>query len=106
MLAAPTYEGITFHATGPVSVTQEQLAEAASGAAGVPIAFKPLTGQEATAGLTAAGLPPFLVDVLSRFQQAGSEGAFDLVSGDIARLTGRPAQAATDFVTEALRAQH
>jgi NAD(P)H dehydrogenase (quinone) len=104
VLAAPKYEGITFHATGPVSVTQEQLAEAAGRAAGVPIAFKPLTAPEATAGLTAAGLPPFLVDVLGRFQQAGSEGAFDLVSGDIARLTGRPAQAATDFVAEALRA--
>jgi NAD(P)H dehydrogenase (quinone) len=103
ILAATGHEGVTFHGTGPVSVTQAQLAEAASRATGRPVAFAPLTQEEATAGLTAAGLPPFLVDVLSRFQRAGREGAFDLVSGDIERLTGRKATPATDFVANALQ---
>jgi NAD(P)H dehydrogenase (quinone) len=102
ILGATGHEGVTFHGTGPVSVTQAQLADAASRGTGKPVTFKSLTPEEATAGLTAAGLPPFLVDVLSRFQRAGREGAFDLVSGDIERLTGRKPTAATDFVANAL----
>jgi NAD(P)H dehydrogenase (quinone) len=104
ILAATGHEGVTFHGTGPVSVTQADLAQAASLGSGRPVTFKPLTPEEATAGLTAAGLPPFLVDVLSRFQRAGRDGAFDLVSGDIERLTGRKPTAATDFVANAFRA--
>ena len=84
-------------------VTQEQLAAAVSKAMGVPIRFHPLNTEAAAAGLAAAGLPTFLVDVLSRFQQAGREGAFDFVSGDIARLTGKPPRLATDFVAEMLK---
>lgn len=102
VLGSNGHEGVTFHGTGPATVTQAQLADAASRAAGRPVRFMPLGKQEAEAGLAAAGLPPFLVDVLSRFQQAAREGAFDLVSGDIARLTGRAPQLATDFVAAAL----
>jgi hypothetical protein len=40
----------------------------------------------------------------SSVRSRASIGSFDLVSGDIARLTGRPAQAATDFAADALRA--
>jgi NAD(P)H dehydrogenase (quinone) len=103
VLAASGHAGMTFHATGPASMTHAQLAEAASRATGKPVRFSALTQDEAVAGLTAAGLPPLLVDVISRFQRAGREGAFDLVSGDIARLTGRAPGAAGDFVAKALR---
>jgi NAD(P)H dehydrogenase (quinone) len=103
VLGADGHAGVTFHGTGPTSVNQAQLAEAASRAMGVPIRYQPLDREASAAGLAAAGLPPFLVDVLGRFQQAGREGAFDLVSGDIARLTGTPPKSATDFVAEQLK---
>jgi len=103
VLGSEGHEGVTFHGTGPASVNQAQLAEAASRAIGVPIRYQPLDKDASAAGLAAAGLPPFLVDVLSRFQQAGREGAFDLVSGDIARLTGKPPRLATEFVAEMLK---
>jgi NAD(P)H dehydrogenase (quinone) len=102
VLAADGHEGVTFHGTGPASVDQAQLAAAASRAMGVPIRYQPLDREASAAGLAAAGLPPFLVDVLARFQQAGRDGAFDLVSGDIGRLTGQPPKLATDFVAETL----
>jgi NAD(P)H dehydrogenase (quinone) len=101
VLGAPGHDGVTYHATGPASVTAAQLAEAASRATGTPINFVSQTPEEATKGLAAAGLPAFLVDVIGRFQQAGRDGAFDLVSGDIERLTGRKATLATDFVGRA-----
>ena len=103
VLGSDGHAGVTFHGTGPASVNQAQLADAASRAMGVPIRYQPLDREASAAGLAAAGLPPFLVDVLGRFQQAGREGAFDLVSGDIARLTGTPAKSATDFVAEKLK---
>jgi hypothetical protein len=43
-----------------------------------------------------------LVDVLMRSTRAGAAGAFDLVTGDIERLSGRRAQSALDFVATVL----
>jgi NAD(P)H dehydrogenase (quinone) len=66
------------------------------------VRFVALSEEQARAGLTAAGLPPPLVDVLSRFQRAMRDGAFDLVTGDIERLTGRQATPATAYLARAL----
>lgn len=104
ILATPGHEGVTYHGTGPASISRAQLAEAASRAAGTPVRYVPLSIEDATARLAAAGLPPALVDVLSRFQRAARDGAFDLVSGDIERLTGRKPTLATDFLARVLRA--
>jgi NAD(P)H dehydrogenase (quinone) len=102
ILGTPGHEGITYHGTGPAAVSQAQLAEAASRAAGRPVRFVALNEAQAAAGLAAAGLPPALVDVLSRFQRAMRDGAFDLVTGDIERLTGRKATPVTDYLARAL----
>jgi len=97
-------EGVTFHATGSESVTYAQIAAAVSQAAGRPIRFIPMTPAQTEAGFKAAGLPPALIDVLVRVDRAGRDGAFDLVTGDIARLTGTPARSPIDFLLGALQA--
>jgi NAD(P)H dehydrogenase (quinone) len=102
VLTSPGHEGVTYHATGPVSVTHAEIAAAVSRAAGKAIQFSPLTLEQWQAGLAAAGVPPVLIEVLSRSQRAGSAGAFDLVTGDIGRLTGRPAQSALEFLANLL----
>jgi NAD(P)H dehydrogenase (quinone) len=102
VLTTSGHEGITYHATGPVSVTHAEVAAAVSRAAGKPVQFSPLTLEQWQAGLVTAGLPPALVDVLTRSQRAGSAGAFDLVTGDIGRLTGRRSQSALEFVSTVL----
>jgi NAD(P)H dehydrogenase (quinone) len=102
VLTTPGHQGITYHATGPVSVTHADVAGAASRAAGKPIQFSGLSLDQWQAGLTAAGLPSMLVDVLMRSTRAGAAGAFDLVTGDIERLSGRRAQSALDFVATVL----
>jgi NAD(P)H dehydrogenase (quinone) len=102
VLTTSGHEGITYHATGPVSVTHDEVAAAVSRAAGKPVPFSPLTLEQWQAGLAAAGLPPVLVDVLTRSQRAGSAGAFDLITGDIERLSGRRAQSALEFVSTVL----
>ncbi len=102
VLTTSGHEGITYHATGPVSVTHAEVAAAVSRAAGKPVQFSPLTLEQWQAGLVTARLPPALVDVLTRSQRAGSAGAFDLVTGDIGRLTGRRSQSALEFVSTVL----
>jgi NAD(P)H dehydrogenase (quinone) len=104
ILATAGHEGVTYHATGPESVTQEQIAVAISQAAGREIAFSPMSEGQQRAGLEAAGLPPFIVNPILGFQAALRAGAFDLVTGDVARLAGRPASSAAEFLAHTLAA--
>jgi NAD(P)H dehydrogenase (quinone) len=103
ILTTPGHDGITYHATGPVSITQEEIADTIAKASGKPIAFKEMTAAEQRAGLEAAGLPPALVTGIAGFQAALRAGAFDLVTGDIARLSGKAAESPVEFLSRALR---
>ena len=104
ILTTPGHEGITYHATGPVSITQAEVAAAIAKAGGKPVAFKEMTVAEQRSGLEAAGLPPVLVTGIVGFQAALRAGAFDLVTGDVARLSGNAAESPFDFLSRALRA--
>jgi NAD(P)H dehydrogenase (quinone) len=94
--------GITYHATGPVSVTQLEIAQLIEKAVGKPIAFLAISEAEQRAGLEAAGLPPAVASVIVGFQAALRTGAFDLVTGDVARLSGKPAESPLQFLVRAL----
>lgn len=107
ILCTPGHVGITYHATGPVSVTQPEIAEAIAKATGKPIPFLAIPEAQQRAGLEAAGLPPFVVDTILGFQAALRAGAFDLVTGDVARLSGKAAESPLQFFARALgRATH
>jgi len=97
------HEGVTYHATGPESVTHEQIADGVSKALGKPIRYVPQTPVQSEDGLVAAGVSPPIVDVLMRSQRAGRNGAFDLVTADIQRISGRSAQSPIDFIVRALQ---
>jgi NAD(P)H dehydrogenase (quinone) len=64
ILATPGHEGVTYHASGPESVTHAQIAAGVSKALGKPIRYTPRTPEQSEASLVAAGLPPPIVDVL------------------------------------------
>ena len=102
ILCTPGHIGITYHATGPVSVTQPELADAMAQATGKPISFQAISEEQQRAGLEAAGLPPFVVNTILGFQAGLRAGAFDLVTGDVARLSGKAAQSPVQFLTRAL----
>jgi len=103
ILTTPGHDGITYHATGPFSVSQPEIANAISRASGKQVSFTALTEAEQRAGLEAAGLPPFLVNIFFGFQAALRAGAFDLVTGDIERLSGTRAESVPDFLTRSLK---
>lgn len=106
ILCTAGHAGITYHATGPVSVTQEEIADAMAKAAGKPIAFAEMSEEQQRAGLTAAGLPPAFVNSIAGFQAALRAGAFDLVTGDVARLSGKAAVSPFEFLSRALGASN
>jgi NAD(P)H dehydrogenase (quinone) len=104
ILATPGHEGITYHATGPVSISQAEIAEIAGEIAGKPVRFEPMTEAQQRANLSAVGLPPNLVNTFAGFQAALRAGAFDLVTGDVGRLTGKPAESPVAFFARTLGA--
>jgi NAD(P)H dehydrogenase (quinone) len=104
ILVTPGHDGITYHATGPVSISQEEIADAISETSAKKIAFSAMTEAQQRAGLEAAGLPPFILKAILGFQAALRAGAFDLVTGDVDRLAGRPASSPAEFFARVLPA--
>jgi NAD(P)H dehydrogenase (quinone) len=105
LLASDGHAGMVYQATGPVSLTAAELASAVGAAFGKSVSYTARTDEEERAGLTAAGLPAPMADVLARFQDASAAGLFDVVTHDVERLSGRSAQSPVDFIVAALKAQ-
>jgi NAD(P)H dehydrogenase (quinone) len=102
LLSTNGHAGITYHATGPASLNAAQVADTIARLARTTIQFSAITAAQLESGLSAAGLKPFIVQAISRFQQALQYGAFDLVTGDVGRLSGRPAQPVEEFLSRGL----
>ena len=98
ILATEGHDGITYFATGPVSITPPEVAATISKVLGKPVRFEPLSAEQQQTNLNKAGLPPFLISPIIRFQTASRDGAFDLVSGDIGRLSGKRAESPEEFL--------
>jgi NAD(P)H dehydrogenase (quinone) len=105
LLAADGHEGLTYHATGPVSLTGAELASRVGAAFGTRVAHTMLSAEQHRANLAAAGLPAPMAEVLARFQDASAAGLFDVVTHDVERLSGRPAQSPVDFLVATLKTQ-
>jgi NAD(P)H dehydrogenase (quinone) len=101
LLTTTGHAGITYHATGPISLTQADIADIIAEAAGKPIEFQEMTAAQQRAGLEAVGLPPALVAGIAGFHAALRAGAFDLVTGDVARLSGNAPESPLEFLGRA-----
>jgi NAD(P)H dehydrogenase (quinone) len=102
LLTSNGHEGVTYHATGPASLTAAQIADIIAKVGRTTVQFSAITAAQLESGLAAAGLPPAIVDSISRFQQALQAGAFDVVTGDVARLSGRQPESVENFLTRTL----
>ncbi len=102
ILTTPGHEGITYHATGPVSLGPAEIADILAKVTGKSIAFAAMSEAQQRQGLQAAGLPPFLVDGIVGFNVAIRAGAFDLVTADVARLSGKEPESAADYFRRTL----
>ncbi len=75
--------------TGPELLTTQQIAALASEITGKPLAVVDLTDDQLAGGMKAAGVPETLIPMLVSFDTTTREGGFDILTGDIEKLTGR-----------------
>lgn len=85
------HEGKVYDFTGHDAVTWHDLAALASERAGAPIAFRPIDDAEAEARLNSAGVPAAYIPAALGFYAAYRAGWSGTPSGEIERLSGRPA---------------
>ena len=84
--------------TGPRPTTQDEIAAIASELTGRAIKAVSVTAEAQRVGMAAAGLPPFLVDALVRFQIAAAQGFHAIQSPAVEQLTGRAPMSVREFL--------
>jgi NAD(P)H dehydrogenase (quinone) len=95
ILTGDGHAGAIYNATGPERVSGAERAAIISEITGKPVAFRVITEEQLRAGLTQAGLPAGAINIVVSIQASFAAGAFDIVTGDVERLGGRPSFSAT-----------
>jgi NAD(P)H dehydrogenase (quinone) len=95
ILIGDGHAGAIYNATGPERLSGAERAAVIAGIAGRPLAFRVITEEQLRAGLTNAGLPAGVINIVVGIQQSFAAGVFDMVTGDVERLAGRPPNLST-----------
>jgi NAD(P)H dehydrogenase (quinone) len=103
ILTGDGHAGATYNATGPERLSGAERAALIAETTGQPVAFLVITEEKLRAGLTKAGLPAPVVNVIVSIQASFAAGAFDIVTGDVERLGGRPPKPVRDVLAGALK---
>jgi len=99
-LSGEGWLGGTFELGGDVAWDYDELAAAAAEVLGRPVAYTPVSLEELTAGLQAAGLDAGTAAFVAGIDDAIARGALSQTDGTLARIIGRP----TTPLVEGLRA--
>ena len=105
ILIGDGHAGAIYSATGPERVSGAERAAIISEITGKPVAFRVITDEQLRAGLTQAGLPAGAINIVVGIQASFAAGAFDIVTGDVERLGGRPPNLFRDVFAAALRSK-
>jgi NAD(P)H dehydrogenase (quinone) len=105
ILIGDGHAGAIYNATGPERLSGTERATLIAEITGRPLVFVAVTEEQLRAGLTQAGLPMPLVNVVISIQASFAAGAFDIVTGDVERLGGRPPKPVRDVLAEALKSR-
>src|SRR6185503_7591961 len=103
ILIGDGHAGAIYNATGPERLSGAERASLIAEITGRPLAFRTITDEQLRAGLTQAGLPAEIVNIVISIQTSFAAGAFDIVTGDVERLGGRPPKPLRDVLAEALK---
>jgi NAD(P)H dehydrogenase (quinone) len=104
ILIGDGHAGAIYNATGPERLSGAERAALIAEITGRPLAFLAITEEQLRAGLTRAGLPVEAVNTVISIQASFAAGAFDIVTGDVERLGGRPPKPLRDVLAGALKA--
>ncbi|MBB3566591.1 SDR family oxidoreductase [Rhizobium sp. BK491] len=99
-LASDATDSATYTLTGSTAVTIEDVASVVSKITGRPLEVVQVNDEQLAAGLTGAGLPPFVVDMLVSADANTRAGKFDILTNDFNKLTGKEPQTLRSFFEE------
>ena len=97
------HAGAIYNATGPERLSGAERAGVIAEITGRPLAFRVITEEQLRAGLTQAGLPAGAINLVTGIQASFAAGAFDIVTGDVERLGGRPPKPLREVLVAALK---
>lgn len=86
--------------TGPQALTSADVIAAVNAVFDTSIALVPVNDAALRDGLTAAGVPPQLVELLVVLDVNTRQGGVDVVSDNVEHLTGKPPRDLHDFLVE------
>ena len=103
ILLGDGHAGATYNATGPERLSGAERAALVAEIAGRPLAFRAVAEEQLRAGLAKASLPAGVVTTVISIQASFAAGAFDILTGDVERLGGRPPIPLRDVLVRALK---
>jgi NAD(P)H dehydrogenase (quinone) len=103
ILTGDGHAGATYNATGPERLSGAERAALVAEVTGRPLAFVTIAEEQLRAGLTKAKLPAPVVTTVIGIQRAFAAGQFDILTGDVERLGGRPPKPLRDVLAAALK---
>jgi NAD(P)H dehydrogenase (quinone) len=103
ILIGDGHAGAIYNATGPERLSGAERAAIIAEVTGRPLAFRVIPEEQLRAGLTKANLPAAVVNIVVGIQQSFAAGVFDIVTGDVERLGGRPPKPFRDVLAGALK---
>lgn len=92
LLAGEGHDGAIYTGTGPESLTGAERAEAIAQASGKSFEYATIPAETLQAGMEQAGLPEGMVSAIVSIQKNFTNGDFNIVTGDIEKLSGRAPQ--------------
>ena len=102
LLTGDGHAGAIYNATGPERLTGADRAALIAEVTGKPMSFLTITEEQLRAGLAQAGLPEDVVDTVVSIQASFAAGAFDILTGDVERLSGRPPEPLREVLATSL----
>jgi NAD(P)H dehydrogenase (quinone) len=97
-LASATTESAIYTLTGDQPMSVSQVAAVVTEVTGKPLDVVQVNGEQLAGGMTGAGLPKFVVDMLVSADANIRAGNFEAVSGDFKKLTGKDPQTLKTFL--------
>jgi uncharacterized protein YbjT (DUF2867 family) len=97
---SPGHVGQVIEMTGPVALTNDDVAAALERALGHPVAHEWLDEQTLRAQLASFGLPDWLIDSLLGQQRLTRENRLSMVSSTVENVLGRPPRTFDQWLTD------
>ena len=101
LLAGAGHDGAIYTGTGPRAWSIAERIALVSRLSGKPLNAVELTADALRAAFNQAGLPPHVVEIALSIRQGFVDGGFDIVTGDIEKLSGRPPRSMEDVLIDA-----